>query len=83
MLLATKAYCNTKLLWFFQSSNIFEHFKIQAYDKNIFFLLRRNLGHIYFHIKSGIADMSVGLRFVEGFHINTIEQYFDENNLVI
>lgn len=58
--------------------------KIQAYDKKTsFFLLRRNLGHIYFHIKSGIADMSVGLRFVEGFHINTIEQYFDENNLVI
>ena len=65
-------------LGFSKVQTFLNHSKIQAFDKNSsWLLLNKNIGHVNFHIKSGISDMSVGLRFVDGNHINEIQRFFN------
>lgn len=56
--------------------------KIQAFDKSSsYLLLRKKIGHFNFHIKSGISNMSVGLRFVDVDHIDNIQRFFNRSKI--
>lgn len=54
-----------------------DHSKIQAFKKHSsYFLLRRNIGHFVFFIKSGVTSTEVGLKFTDKEHIDEIQKFY-------